>query len=337
MEPVVTAEEILIKNGKPLSKCGLPPNHVLRKSVTLGERIQGGRTILKLHNLVTPEEIDFLKNTAITAADDKLRILRERRKIRQQQEGQEQMIMESKNGDDDNGNNNNNNKTIEEDEIDSIHLEQGSPGKVLVRMLPKCTAQREHGTPPEDILPDDASQLVETILERAFTYLDSSSSDDDDDDVGVCSSLRTTLFGDDCDSLSKLFRTRQLQFSSREPAINVYYPPNGHFAMHKDHHALSILIPLSSSENDKEFVGGGTAFWNQSHPIENMDVPSIILKPPPGTALLWGGRVSHKGMKITQGKRVVLVASFSGPQGLPQDPTERLSAGFGIRTILSGR
>lgn len=307
----ITAEEILIKNGKPLAKC-LPPHHVLRKSITLGERIQGGRTILKLCNLVKPDEIELLKNSAVQTADEKLRILRERKMQQEQQ-------MELKDGNKDGEDNGDN-------DVDSIHLEQGSPAKVLVRMLPQSTAKRENA-PPEDVLPDDTSQLMERILERALTYLDNSDE--------ICSSLRTTLFGDDCESIAELFRSQQLQFSSREPAINVYYPPNGHFAMHKDHHALSILIPLSSS--DDEFKGGGTAFWNQSHPIENMDLPSIILKPPPGTALLWGGRVSHKGMKITQGRRVVMVASFSGPQGLPQDPTERLSAGFGIRTILSGR
>ena len=43
-----------------------------------------------------------------------------------------------------------------------------------------------------------------------------------------------------------------------EPAINVY-TADGRFGPHKDHLALTVLIPLTSPSRD--FAGGGTGFW----------------------------------------------------------------------------
>ena len=123
-------------------------------------------------------------------------------------------------------------------------------------------------------------------------------------------------------SLVDLFRNNQLTFSTREPAINVYEAPYGHFAMHKDNQDLSIVMPLSDPSVD--FEGGGTAFWSQNFPKEGMDDPSLILKPPPGTAMMWGGRVSHKGMHLRRGTRVVFVVSFSGPNGAAVELKDRL-------------
>lgn len=276
---MIKADEILIQNGKPLSR--LPPRHGLR-SFSVGERIKGAKSILKLANLITPEEVEVLKTSCLEAAED-----------RKQSKGADQ------------------------------YLEQGNKG-VFVRLLTQACAEREESL--EDALPKRVSEMLDTALERAFTYLDSE----------VCSSVKTTLFGDDANtSIAQLFRDNRLEYSIREPAINVYEAPQGHFAMHKDHHALSILINLSDPKTD--FEGGGTAFWSQSHPMEGMDRPSLVLKPPPGTAMLWGGRVSHKGLHITEGTRVVFVASFSGPGSPKEEVRDRLSAGMGIKTILSGR
>ena len=272
----IQAEEVLIKNGRPVSK--LDATNVLRSAFSLGERLQGGRTILKLTNVVTPEELETLVKASFAAA--------EQRKGRMEGEG-----------------------------------------KVCVRLLTVAAAERDNA--PDDALPEEISNLVETILVRVMTFLEDADT--------ICPSLKQTLFGDDTTpSIAQLFRDNQLLYSSREPAINVYEAPDGCFAMHKDHHALSIVIPLSCPK--KHFTGGGTAFWSQSHPVQGMDRPSLILKPTPGTALLWGGRVSHQGMPITSGRRVVLVASFSGPQGgVGEDVRDRLAAGFGLKTVLSGR
>ncbi|KAL3929967.1 MAG: hypothetical protein SGBAC_011978 [Bacillariaceae sp.] len=287
-------EELLIKNGRPITK--LEPRNALTK-FSMGERIKGGRTFLRLSNLVSAEECQLLAASSVAAARD----------WKLQKYGAA-------------ANN------------EMIHLEQGSEAKVFVRLLTQATADREET--PEDALPKEVSELVDQLLKRALSYLDTE----------ACPSLKKTLFGegiiDNTDegnsiSMAQLFRDQHLEYSIREPAINVYEAPHGHFAMHKDHHALSILIPLSDPATD--FGGGGTAFWSQSHPMEGMDSPSIILKPKPGTALLWGGRVSHKGMTISSGTRVVMVASFSGPNSPREDVKERLSAGLGVRTILSAR
>ena len=77
----------------------------------------------------------------------------------------------------------------------------------------------------------------------------------------------------------------------------------------EDDKDLTILIPLSDPSTD--FTGGGTAFWAERHPQDGMHDPSLILRPRAGTGILFGGRVSHKGMHIHSGTRVVFVISFS--------------------------
>ena len=40
--------------------------------------------------------------------------------------------------------------------------------------------------------------------------------------------------------------------------------------------------------------------------------PALLLRPARGTALLWGGSVTHAGQPVTAGQRSVFVASMSG-------------------------
>lgn len=325
-------EEILIKNGRPLAAQLSGTNHAL-SSFSLGERIQGGRTLLRVSNLVTADELGFLVSSCVEAAEE----WKQTQRMGKQPEQTKQAKEETKTLVAFNGaggldlfdrlnmhmNPSVQQETTEEDK-EEVFLEQGSKDKIFVRLLTNSTAEREDA--PEDVLPQEVSDLVERIFVRALDCLD----------LEACPSLRSVLFGKETSSIAELFHTNQLQYSSREPAVNIYEAPHGHFAMHKDHHALSIVIPLSDPRQD--FVGGGTAFWNQSNPVQGMDGPSLVLRPPPGTAMIWGGRVSHKGLRITEGRRVVFVASFSGP-GSPslEDVQERFSAGLGVRTILSGR
>lgn len=101
-----------------------------------------------------------------------------------------------------------------------------------------------------------------------------------------------------------------LVFSAREPAINVYSAPGGEFLPHKDGETLTVLLPLSSPGTD--FQGGGTAFWSGGAGASSSNADSsITLKPMAGTALLFGGSVTHAGLPVTEGKRVVLVCSLS--------------------------
>ena len=39
--------------------------------------------------------------------------------------------------------------------------------------------------------------------------------------------------------------------------------------------------------------------------------PVAVLRPPAGTALLWGGTLLHAGAEVTEGRRLVFVASFT--------------------------
>ncbi|CAJ1967410.1 unnamed protein product [Cylindrotheca closterium] len=97
----------------------------------------------------------------------------------------------------------------------------------------------------------------------------------------------------------------QYQWSSREPAVNVY-TPGGEFLAHTDSQSLTILVALTSPLED-----GGTAFWSQDSRGHRVEGPSLVLRPPVGTALLFGGCVTHAGMPTSAGIRSVLVASFS--------------------------
>jgi hypothetical protein len=175
----------------------------------------------------------------------------------------------------------------------------------VVRMPIMAAAEREICLGMDtDGLPETLSLFLEEVLERALVFIDDQ----------LCPSLKETLFGDsknpDPDlSIVQLFRQNQLEYSRREPAVNVYTAPNGQFGMHTDNKALTILIPLSDPSID--FTGGGTAFWSESCPIEGEHDPSLVLIPKAGTAMLFGGTVNHKGLPIDTGTRVVFVASFS--------------------------
>lgn len=113
-----------------------------------------------------------------------------------------------------------------------------------------------------------------------------------------------------CDCLRELYMMGELEWSEGEPAINVY-EADGYFGAHKDHLALTVLIPLASPTDD--FDGGGTGFWAGNREVdENPQAPpTMVLKPPPGSALVFGGDVTHSGMPVEDGCRSVFVCSFS--------------------------
>ena len=125
-----------------------------------------------------------------------------------------------------------------------------------------------------------------------------------------------------CPSLRELYMAGELEWSEGEPAINVY-TAGGRFGAHKDHLALTVLVPLTAPD---EFAGGGTGFWaadSGGPPLPGLEkseladgqapagAPTVVLKPPLGTALVFGGDLTHAGMDVEAGLRSVLVASFS--------------------------
>lgn len=173
----------------------------------------------------------------------------------------------------------------------SCTLDGGFQGQS--RMPTVAAARREKCTDP---LPLEVSQLLELILERLLVFIDQQ-----------LPSISTTLFH--TNHTASLIRDDKLEYSIREPAINIYQAPGGNFAVHTDNKALTMVVPLSDPQ--KDFTGGGTAFWPQGVVDAQRVDPSLILKPPAGTAMLFGGSVHHRGMPIQTGTRLVFVASFS--------------------------
>jgi hypothetical protein len=113
-----------------------------------------------------------------------------------------------------------------------------------------------------------------------------------------------------CPTLRDLYLAGELEWSEGEPAINVY-GAGGQFGCHKDHLALTVLIPLTAPGTD--FAGGGTGFWagNRETSEDPQSNPTAVLTPALGTALVFGGDVTHAGMPVQAGLRAVFVASFS--------------------------
>eukprot|EP00966_Prymnesium_polylepis_P117351 2712039-Prymnesium_polylepis.1 len=109
-------------------------------------------------------------------------------------------------------------------------------------------------------------------------------------------------------SLLQIYLSDGLAYSCREPSVNVY-TLTGEFSPHKDQQALTILLPLSSPELD--FEGGGTAFWAQDSRGHRVAPPSLVLRPPAGTALLFGGQVTHAGLPVEWGVRACFVRQLS--------------------------
>ena len=73
---------------------------------------------------------------------------------------------------------------------------------------------------------------------------------------------------------------------------------------------LTVLLPLSPKADN--FEGGGTGFWSQESGGPGVAAePSLVLTPPAGTALLYGGSTPHSGMRVTAGCRAIFLASFS--------------------------
>ena len=100
-----------------------------------------------------------------------------------------------------------------------------------------------------------------------------------------------------------------LSYSAGEPAINVYYA-GGDFRPHRDAQSFTLLVPLSSPS---EYEGGGTAFYEPTatpaEAVRGMAAPIATLRPLAGTALLWGGELTHAAVAVTKGRRLVFVAS----------------------------
>ena len=190
------------------------------------------------------------------------------------------------------------------------------PDEGIARLPTIDAAKRakKNNTPCAQPIDSMSDAMLQNVLRKVFNTLDSSLE---------LSHLVSELFDNMGDndghdnkhdghngiavSISQLYELDQLVYSSREPAINVY-TKGGKFLAHEDDQRLTILIPISSPD---DFCGGGTAFWCQESRGHRVDPPSLILKPERGTVILFGGHVTHAGLPVESGERIVFVASFS--------------------------
>jgi hypothetical protein len=127
-------------------------------------------------------------------------------------------------------------------------------------------------------------------------------------------------------AVPSITRDLGLVFTPGEPACNVY-TAGGEFTPHEDGGSLTLLLPLSSAD---AFTGGGTGFWSgaargtearasgeHALHVRPESGPSFVLTPPAGTALIFGGNVTHAGEPVHGGERAVFVASFSNGSRAP--------------------
>ena len=83
--------------------------------------------------------------------------------------------------------------------------------------------------------------------------------------------------------------------------------------------ALLRRRPPLPSQGAGGFEGGGTAFWTEGQRGQEDESgqrhvtgpPRLVLAPPAGGALLFGGSVTHAAQPVTAGERCVFVGSFT--------------------------
>ena len=81
---------------------------------------------------------------------------------------------------------------------------------------------------------------------------------------------------------------------------------------------MTVLVPLNEG-----FEGGGTAFWSSdSNASPAGSEPSLVLRPPAGTAIVFAGCMTHAAVAVVAGERCCVVASFS-----PADEADRQEEG----------
>lgn len=170
-------------------------------------------------------------------------------------------------------------------------------GIVRIPTINAASRAAKNTTPCAEAMDAKTDKLINHLLGRVFELLDESNP-----------LILSQLFPQKQLSLSELFLEDKLAFSSREPAVNVYNK-GGKFRPHEDGQKLTVLITLS---NMKNFEGGGTGFWPQHSRGHRVEAPTLKLQPLNcGVPVLFTGQVTHSGLEVTNGERVVFVASFS--------------------------
>lgn len=148
--------------------------------------------------------------------------------------------------------------------------------------------------PITSVLETPGQDLCDRLLMRMLAHLD-----------GAMPNLLESLFGNALNGATSCASNPNLGFSPGEPAVNVY-GVGGAFQPHCDGQRLTVLLPLSARDS---FGGGGTAFWSladdcgMKSPIPGGNPPTVVIVPPLGTALIFGGQVKHSALPVSSGER----------------------------------
>ena len=218
------------------------------------ESFARGHSILTLRHLASAEEVAVLKAEAIGAAHERMVEASSEASVREL----ERRIVAMR----------------------AAYIKADQPWRTSTPLVSHGgAAASRHRMQIEHSLTAPGQALCDALLLRALSLLEAQ--------------LVHDLFGDCTTDSDTCVHNPQLAFSTNEPAINVYNS-GGHFKPHEDNHALTILVPLSAASAD--FEGGGTAFWSTrdagpggSINARTMGAPTMVLRPPAGAALLWGG------------------------------------------------
>ena len=130
-----------------------------------------------------------------------------------------------------------------------------------------------------------------------------------------------------CPTLRDLYMAGELEWSEGEPAINVY-TASGSFGCHKDHLALTVLLPLTSAD---DFTGGGTGFWAGGRSVDEdpFEAPAAVLQ----------ARAGH-GARLRRRRHTRGNARRSRSAGRPrrelQHPHRRIGGGPLFRPAVLG-
>jgi len=186
--------------------------------------------------------------------------------------------------------------------------------------------------PVKSILGSTGSALCDELLLRQLALLQST----------AAPGLTSELFGDALiSSPGTCIHNPSLAWSEGEPAINVY-TSGGCFTPHEDDQSITLLLNLSQRA---AYTGGGTAFWSledgggpgKGPTLPESQLPSHLIAPAVGTALIFGGQVTHAARPVLTGERIVFVASFSPVSRKGPKRTRALQAGLAGLRIAAAR
>ena len=145
-------------------------------------------------------------------------------------------------------------------------------------------------SPIAELIGAEGTALCDALLRRQLAMLSST----------AAPTLTADLFGDVLSSSpDTVLHNARLAWSEGEPAINAY-TEGGCFTPHEDEQSLTCLLNVSPRN---AYCGGGTAFWSiedagPKRSLVDTNPPTHLVTPAAGTAVIFGGTVTHAAQPI---------------------------------------